>query len=86
MTTVESMRRPTNGYLRVLTDAGITDPDGQEFVLTLAGLVHLLGQDPDLQAMARVNDLEHFVEGCQSPMFAQKLGQAMLTFRESTAA
>ena len=56
------------------------------FVLTLAGLVHLLMQDPDLQAMAQVNDLEHFVEGCKGPAFEQKLGLACLTFKEATAA
>lgn len=79
MTNVESLRR-------TLTDEGVTTPAAQEAVLTLAGLVWLLGQDPDLQAMAEANDIEHFIEGCKGPMFEQKLGQACLTFREATAA
>ena len=79
MTNVESLRR-------ALAEEGVTTPAAQEAVLTLVGLVWLLGQDPDLQAMAEANDLDHFIEGCRSPMFEQKLGQACLTFREATAA
>ncbi len=52
-------------------------------VLTLAGVVWLLAQDPELRAMAEANDLEHFMLGCRTPAFDQKLALALLTVRDA---
>lgn len=60
------------------------EPMMQEAVtLTLAGVVWLLAQDPELHAMAEANDLEHFMLGCGTPVFDQKLALALLTVRDA---
>lgn len=63
---------------------GVTRP---ELVLgaTLSGVLLLLAQDPELRDMFEQNDREHFMEGCKSPAFVAKFGQALGTVREMAA-
>lgn len=77
MTHVESTRRrPEPG-----NDA--RPPMHEAVTLTLAGVVWLLAQDPELRAMAEANDLEHFTLGCRTPAFDQKLALALLAVRDA---
>ena len=52
-------------------------------VLTLAGVVWLLAQDPELRAMADANDIEHFTLGCRTPAFDKKVARALVTVRDA---
>ncbi|RLK47660.1 hypothetical protein [Microbacterium telephonicum] len=61
-----------------------SDARMQEAVhLTLAGVVWLLAQDPEVRAMAEANDLEHFTLGCRTPAFDQKVARALVTVRDA---
>lgn len=50
--------------------------------LVLAGL----NADPEIQEMAEANDMERFVEGCNSPAFQHKFGTVLSEIREVVAA
>ena len=50
----------------------------------MAGVVWLLMQDPQVQAMAAENDEQRFVEGWNnSPACQQRFGMALLRVREA---
>ena len=53
--------------------------------VTLAGVLMLMAQDETIRAMFEANDRERFLEGCKSPEFAAKFGQALLAVREVAA-
>jgi len=63
------------------------DVSRDELVLgvTLAGVLTLMAQDETIRAMFEANDRERFLEGCKSPEFTAKFGQALLTVREAAA-
>jgi hypothetical protein len=52
----------------------------------LAGVILILGQDPQIKAMLENNDKEHFIEGCNAwAAFNTKFGEALLQVREMVA-
>lgn len=70
---VSTRRRPTRDELAAAT--------------VLAGVVYLLGNDPQIRAMLDNNDRDRFIEGCRSdPQFAVKFGRALLTIKEHVEA
>ncbi len=77
MTNVESTRRRP-------ADNGVRAPMHEAVTLTLAGVVWLLTQDPEVRAMAEANDIEHFTLGCRTPAFDQKVARALVTVRDAT--
>ena len=63
-----------------LLQAGAT-PAGAAAHIVIARLILALADDDELRAMCEANDLEHFVEGCASPAFEQKVGLALAELR-----
>jgi hypothetical protein len=48
----------------------------------IADILVRLSEDPELRAMAELNDAEHFEVGCSSPAFARKVARAALAVRD----
>lgn len=59
----------------------ITDPG----TAVVVGAILHLAQDERLQAMAAVNDIEHFVQGCRAPWFDNRMGEALVAVKEAAS-